>query len=62
MRKLYMKVIVPARRNAAKNRSYKHIKGPLVAAFGSPLMEAPDRSVKMLGLWIVISQLHSLNL
>ena len=50
MRKLYMKVIVPGRRNAAKNRSYKHIKGPLVAAFGSPLMEAPDRSVKMLGL------------
>ena len=26
------------------------IKGPLVAAFGSPLMKALDRSVEMLGL------------
>ena len=27
-----------------------HIKGPLVAAFRSPLMKALDRSVEMLGL------------
>ena len=32
-----------------------HIKGPLVAAFRSPLMKALDRSVKMLGLRIVTS-------
>ena len=32
-----------------------HIKGPLVAAFRSPLMKALDRSVKTLGLWIVTS-------
>ena len=30
-----------------------HIKGPLVAAFRSPMMMAPDRSVETLGLWIV---------
>ena len=32
-----------------------HIKGPLVAAFRSPLMKALDRSVETLGLWIVTS-------
>ena len=32
-----------------------HIKGPLVAAFSSPLMNALDRSVKTLGLRIVTS-------
>ena len=32
-----------------------NIKGPLVAAFGSPLMKALDRSVETLGLWIVTS-------
>ena len=31
------------------------IKGPLVAAFRSPLMKALDRSVETLGLWIVTS-------
>ena len=30
-------------------------KGPLVAAFRSPLMKALDRSVETLGLWIVTS-------
>ena len=38
------------------------IKGPLVAAFRSPLMKALDRSVETLGLWIVTSSVHSLNL
>ena len=32
-----------------------HIKGPLVAAFRSPLMKVLDRSVETLGLWIVTS-------
>ena len=32
-----------------------HTKGPLVAAFRSPLMKAQDRSVETLGLWIVTS-------
>ena len=32
-----------------------HIKGPLIAAFRSPLMKALDRSVEKLGLWIVTS-------
>ena len=32
-----------------------HIKGPLVAAFKSPLMKALDRSFETLGLWIVTS-------
>ena len=32
-----------------------HIKGPLVAGFRSPLMKALDKSVEMLGLWIVTS-------
>ena len=32
-----------------------HIKGPIVAAFRSSLMKALDRSVKMLGLWVVTS-------
>ena len=32
-----------------------HIKGPLVAAFRSPLMKALDRSVETLGLWIETS-------
>ena len=32
-----------------------HIKGPLVAAFRSPLMKALDRSVETFGLWIVTS-------
>ena len=32
-----------------------HIKGPLVAAFRSPLMKALDRSVETLGLRIVTS-------
>ena len=32
-----------------------HIKGPLLAAFRSPLMKALDRSVETLGLWIVTS-------
>ena len=31
------------------------MKGPLVAAFRSPLMKALDRSVETLGLWIVTS-------
>ena len=31
------------------------IKGPLIAAFRSPLMKALDRSVGTLGLWIVTS-------
>ena len=39
-----------------------HIKGPLVAAFRSPLMKALDRSVETLGLWIVTPRLRSLNL
>ena len=34
---------------------WDHIKGPLVAAFSSPLVKAPDRSVETLGLWIVTS-------
>ena len=38
------------------------IKGPLVAAFRSPLMKVWDKSVKTLGLWILTSWLHSLNL
>ena len=38
------------------------IKGPLFAAFRSPLMKVLDRSVETLGLWTVISQSHSLNL
>ena len=37
-------------------------KGPLVAAFRSPLMKVWDKSVKTLGLWILTSWLHSLNL
>ena len=32
-----------------------HVRGPLVAALGSPLMKALDRSVETLGLWIVTS-------
>ena len=32
-----------------------HLKGPLVATFRSPMMKALDRSVEMLGLWIVTS-------
>ena len=32
-----------------------HIKGPLVAAFRSPLMKALDRSVETLGLRVVTS-------
>ena len=32
-----------------------HIKGPLVAAFRSPLMKVLDRSVETFGLWIVNS-------
>ena len=40
----------------------KHIKGPLLAVIRSPLMKAHDRSLKMLGLRILTSQLHSLNL
>ena len=38
------------------------IKGPLVTAFRSPLMKVLDSSVKILGLWIVTSWLHSLNI
>ena len=41
-----------------------HIKGPLVAAFRSPLMKALERSVETLGLWIVTSSvtfIKSLN-
>ena len=34
---------------------WDHIKGPLVAAFSSPLVKAPDRSVETLGPWIVTS-------
>lgn len=40
----------------------KHIKGPLLAAIRSPLTKAHDRSLEMLGLRILTSQLHSLNL
>ena len=40
----------------------KRIKGPLLAAFRSPLIKALDRSVETLGLWIVTSRLYSLNL
>lgn len=37
------------------------IKGPVVTAFRSPLVKVLDSSVKILGLWIVTSWLHSLN-
>ena len=40
----------------------ERIKIPLVAAFGSPLVKALDKSVETLGLWIVTSRLHSLLL
>ena len=38
-----------------------HIKGPLVAAFRSPLMKALDKSVETLGLWIVTSSVTSIE-
>ena len=37
------------------------IKGPLDAAFRSPLMKALESSVETFGLWIVISRLNSLK-
>ena len=40
----------------------ERMKGLLVAAFRSPLMKTLDRSFETLGLWIVTSPLHSLNL
>ena len=40
----------------------ENIKGPLVAAIRSTLMKARDGSVETLGLWIVISRLHSKSL
>ena len=40
----------------------ERIKGPIFAAFRSPLMKALDRSVETSCLWIVTSRLHSLNL
>ena len=40
----------------------EHIKGLLVTVIRSPLINALNRSVETLGLWIVTSGLHSLNL
>ena len=40
----------------------EHIKGTLIEAIRSALMKALDRSVETLGLLIVTSRLHSLNL
>ena len=39
----------------------ERIKGPLVAAFRSPLTKALESSVETFGLWIVISRLNSLK-
>ena len=45
----------PTQTNRKRPLISDHIKGPLVAAFRSPLMKALDRSVETLGLWIVTS-------
>ena len=42
--------LTPIYTSSEKKAASGHIKGPLVAAFRSPLMKALDRSVETLGL------------